>query len=82
MPLAIACVRDAAGYSFPEAAELLLDVLEHGDNAGGAFDDDGQLAALLTAVGCLRLQSPQVRIRLHTPSSCVPCFGHRRTPRP
>ena len=60
LPLAIAAVRDTRGHSFPEAAELLLDVLEHGDNSGGAYDDDNALAALLEALGQLRLSSPEV----------------------
>ena len=53
-------MRDAHGRSFPEAAELLLDVLEHGDNSGGTYDDDNALAALLEALGQLRLPSPEV----------------------
>ena len=61
VPLAMATARDAGGHSFPEAAELLLDVLEHADNAGNTYDDDNTLAALLEALGHLRLRSQAVR---------------------
>ena len=61
LPHAIAAVRDAAGHSFPEAAEALLEHLDHADNSGNAYSDDNALAALLDSLGSLHLQSPDVR---------------------
>ena len=66
VPLAMATARDrppsaSTRPTFPEAAELLLDVLEHADNAGNTYDDDNTLAALLEALGHLRLRSQAVR---------------------
>lgn len=60
LPLAIASVRDAAGRSFPEAAEALLEHLDHADNSGNPYSDDNALAALLEALGHLHLPSPEV----------------------
>jgi len=61
--LAIAAVRDASGASPPEAAELLLEVADGDDNRGNPYDDASLTAALVEALGSLRLRSPE-----------VPCF--------
>lgn len=65
LPLAIAAVRDASGASPPEAAELLLEVADGDDNRGNPYDDASLSAALVEALGSLRLRSPE-----------VPCFSH------
>lgn len=60
LPQAIAAVRDASGHSFPEAAEALLEHLDHVDNSGNPYSDDNAIAALLDALGSLHLQSHDV----------------------
>ncbi|CAL8462796.1 g2329 [Coccomyxa elongata] len=59
LPLAIAAARDGSGHSFPEAAEALLEHLDHVDNSGNPYSDDNAIAALLDALGNLHLQSPE-----------------------
>ncbi len=60
LPLAIAAARDGSGHSFPEAAEALLEHLDHVDNSGNPYSDDNAITALLDALGNLHLQSPEV----------------------
>lgn len=60
LPMAIAAARDGSGHSFPEAAEALLEHLDHVDNSGNPYSDDNAIAALLDALGNLHLQSPEV----------------------
>ncbi|KAK9825158.1 hypothetical protein WJX81_006717 [Elliptochloris bilobata] len=64
LPLAVAAVRDARGVSPVEAAELLLDIAGGVDNRGNPYDDASLTAALVEALGRLRLRSPELLARV------------------
>ncbi len=63
MALAIGSVRDRAGFTPPEAVDALVDALRFADNSGNVFDDSHMRAAHLAALGQVRLESQEVRIR-------------------
>ena len=60
LPLALAAAKDAKGYAYKEALELLLDILDHVDNSGNIYDADNAIAAVLEALGRMRAGDAEV----------------------
>ena len=60
LPLALAAAKDAKGYAYKEALELLLDILNHVDNSGNIYDADNAVAAILEALGKMRAAGAEV----------------------
>ena len=60
LPLALAAAKDAKGNASKDAAEMLLDVLEHVDNSGNIYDPDNFLAAALEALGSMHTDDAEV----------------------
>ena len=62
LPLALAAAKDAKGYAYKEALELLLDMLDHVDNSGNIYDADNAIAAVLEALGKMRAGDAEVNL--------------------
>lgn len=58
--MALAAAKDAKGYAYKEALELLLNILDHADNSGNIYDADNAIAAILEALGKMRTADAEV----------------------
>lgn len=61
IPLALATIKDRQGWTPPEIADFLQELLEHHDNSRNPFTADAFLVAVVTALGRLKVGAEQVR---------------------
>ncbi len=63
IPLALASIKDRQGWTPPEIADFLQELLEHHDNSRNIFTADAFLISVVTALGRLKVGAEQVNKR-------------------
>ena len=69
MPLALASIKDRQGWTPPEIADFLQELLENHDNSRNLYTADTFLISVVTAVGRLKVGAEQVRSFLNESSA-------------